>query len=116
MSETNAQGQSQERTPQGSVTECQAQSGGVGGTENPGGFPRDFSERTDRAFGTRAELLCADTWNLFVGGILAQLISDSETRLGEAIECIDWYERVRQRETARLASLRSLAADAALEE
>ncbi len=110
-----AESQSQTGSSQGQILECQDQPSGLGGIAIAGAGDGNLGERTDRAIGVRggssAHVVALDSWGLFVGGILAQLILDSETRLGEAIECLEWYERVKSREQVRLQSLRQLQLD-----
>lgn len=44
-----------------------------------------------------------------LGGIVTQLIERVESQLGEAVECVDWYERQRRQFQKELDNLRSLA-------
>lgn len=90
--------------------------GGVAGPSGSGQGVGYLGERIDRALrawraGTfdAADLDFDFDPRFAVGGVIAQLIADSQERLGEAIECIDWYERVRDREVAKLARWQALA-------
>jgi hypothetical protein len=76
-----------------------AQPGGEGGVDPNCSGDEYLGQRTVGAFGAGEAL---------VGGILAQLIQDAEDRLGEAEECITWYQREKQKQVRRLATYRDL--------
>lgn len=63
---------------------------------------------TDRPWPTISDSLA--------GGIIGQLISDTEDRIAEAQECIDWYTREVEKNERRLANLRQLEELASQEE
>jgi hypothetical protein len=46
--------------------------------------------------------------NGITGGILARMISDKQDRIREAEECIEWYERERQKRSGELMELQQL--------
>ena len=105
-SETTQEGITPEGFAQGSVAIGSALGGCQGGLEGGGGCGGGFGERVPGA--TRAELLTADDWGFVVGGIIAQLMRDAEIRLGEAKECIEWYQRAYDREVTRIKALEEM--------
>lgn len=99
-----SKGQAQESTFIGSaVGGCDSGVGAGGGTG--GGEPKRVL-RAGRA--GRTEFFTPSEWNFFVGGIIAQLIADAKTRLGEAKECVIWYQNVCDREMERLKVLEEM--------
>jgi hypothetical protein len=76
-----------------------AQLRGEGGADSDCAGDEYLGQRTVGAFGPGETL---------VGGILAQLIQDAEDRLGEAEECIAWYQREKQKQVRRLETYRDL--------
>lgn len=92
------------RAIQGTRGYSSIDSASAGGTEAEGSGSGCERERTDRADRALEVFLISAT----VGGIVGQLISDSEARLSEAEECITWYQREADKQRERLASLRAL--------
>ncbi|MBW4523481.1 MAG: hypothetical protein KME16_28070 [Scytolyngbya sp. HA4215-MV1] len=50
-----------------------------------------------------------DIQSLVTGGILAQLIEEVKDQLGDAEQCIEWYQREKERAEKKLETLEQLA-------
>lgn len=61
---------------------------------------------SQRAIGTNSQ--GTDHFGAITGGILGQLIADTEDRINEAAECLAWYQRELDKNQQRLANLRHL--------
>lgn len=68
------------------------------GTGSVGEQPGNFDSRTLGAVGTEA----------IVGGMLSQMIEEVESQLQNDQECIEWYEREKEKHLRKLENLRQL--------
>lgn len=97
-STTQGQGGAENRAP-----ECTGQPHGQG--------QPDFSRRGNGDFAggitgaTRSGGIAGDP---VTGGIIAQLIAQVEDQLGEAVECVQWYERSVEKYQRQLENLKQL--------
>ncbi|WP_416671606.1 hypothetical protein [Egbenema bharatensis] len=100
----NAEGKTRStRTEQVGVAEDSNYSrweGGTGGTSPTDG---NFGVGIAGAAGKEAD-------SAITGGILEQLIQDAEDQLQSSVECIEWYEREREKHQERLNNLKQLQA------
>lgn len=64
-----------------------------------------FRDIVQRVHGTTGE----EGSTCIAGGIIAQLVKQAERRLGNAVACIDWYEREKAEALQELNELRQLA-------
>jgi len=76
------------------------ESGGEGGATSSSSGTGDLSLRVNRIIGEGGSI--AD----LVGGIYSRLIAGAERRLGNAVACIEWYEREKQEALGDIATLR----------
>jgi len=100
--------------------EYQGQTEAIPGTEGSGfsgsanqageGRPTGIGRATGNAsIGNRG---AAGPWgiasNPVTGGIIAQLIAQVEDQLGEAVECVEWYQRSVEKYQRQLDNLKQL--------
>jgi hypothetical protein len=68
------------------------------GAASPGGQLRSLNQRVVRAFGQGS----------IIGGIIARMISDKQERIREVDDCLEWYQREREKRLIELAELEAL--------
>jgi len=73
---------------------------GVGSTSSGAGDIGSGDDRAAWAEGGRSHLI--------TGGILSQLIQETEDQLAEDKECVDWYQRQIEKHERKLTNLRQL--------
>lgn len=106
MSEENAKSETQPiRTEKDGEFLHSPDTGWKKGIRISGGTDGSFSDRNTGTPGTGPH---TDFFSLLTGGIISQLITDAEDRLGQSQECIEWYEREKEENIKRLENLKKL--------
>jgi len=111
MNEPSAYETTKDQTPESGCnqirsTECDTNAGGQGTPETEGPRTGDEYGGIPGKLGTRRDPIA--TYGSLNGGILRQLIETERERLGEAQECIEWYEKQVEKCQKRLAELAAL--------
>lgn len=92
------------------ASRSESEPGGEERVGTDGSTSRGIGERVDRTVGE------GGAFTVVIGGIYSQLIQQAERRLGNAVACIEWYERERNEAMEELTQLKEKLALLAIQE